>query len=202
MLQTQTVVPELLELLKKIMEEPLFKNFNLVGGTALSLQIGHRNSIDIDLFGEQEIDQNSFIETLKNFGDVLIKTCSKNILITEINTIKVDFVNYKYKLLEKSFEIDQIRMLTDKDIAAMKLNAIAGRGSKKDFIDLFFLLKKYTLKEMITFYNQKYTDGSEFMVQKSLTYFDDADEQLSPKMFYDFNWEDCKQKIVEEVLKL
>lgn len=202
MLQTQTVVPELLELLKKIMEEPLFKNFNLVGGTALSLQIGHRNSIDIDLFGEQEIDQNSFIETLKNFGDVLIKTSSKNILITEINTIKVDFVNYKYKLLDKSFEINQIRMLSDKDIAAMKLNAIAGRGSKKDFIDLFFLLKKYSLKEMISFYNQKYTDGSEFMVQKSLTYFDDADEQLSPKMFYDFNWEDCKQKIVEEVLKL
>ena len=202
MLQTQTVVPELLELLKRIMEEPLFKNFNLVGGTALSLQIGHRNSIDIDLFGEQEIDQNSFIETLKNFGDVLIKTSSKNILITEINTIKVDFVNYKYKLLDKSLEIDQIRMLSDKDIAAMKLNAIAGRGSKKDFIDLFFLLKKYSLKEMISFYNQKYTDGSEFMVQKSLTYFDDADEQLSPKMFYDFNWEDCKQKIVEEVLKL
>lgn len=202
MLQTQTVVPELLELLKKIMEEPLFKNFNLVGGTALSLQIGHRNSIDIALFGEQEIDQNGFIETLKNFGDVLIKTSSKNILITEINTIKVDFVNYNYKLLDKSFEIEQIRMLSDKDIAAMKLNAIAGRGSKKDFIDLFFLLKKYSLKEMITFYNQKYTDGSEFMVQKSLTYFDDADEQLSPKMFYDFNWEDCKQKIVEEVLKL
>ena len=94
------------------------------------------------------------------------------------------------------------RARTDKDIAAMKLNAIAGRGSKKDFIDLFFLLKKYSLKEMISFYNQKYTDGSEFMVQKSLTYFDDADEQLSPKMFYDFNWEDCKQKIVEEVLKL
>lgn len=202
MLQTQTVVPELLELLKRIMEEPLFKNFNLVGGTALSLQIGHRNSIDIDLFGEQEIDQNGFIETLNNFGDVLIKTSSKNILITEINTIKVDFVNYKYKLLDKSLEIDQIRMLSDKDIAAMKLNAIAGRGSKKDFIDLFFLLKKYSLKEMISFYNQKYTDGSEFMVQKSLTYFDDADEQLSPKMFYDFNWEDCKQKIVEEVLKL
>ncbi len=202
MLQTQTVVPELLELLKRIMEEPLFKNFNLVGGTALSLQIGHRNSIDIDLFGEQEIDQNGFIETLKNFGDVLIKTSSKNILITEINTIKVDFVNYKYKLLDKSFEIEQIRMLSDKDIAAMKLNAIAGRGSKKDFIDLFFLLKKYSLKEMISFYNQKYTDGSEFMVQKSLTYFDDADEQLSPKMFYDFNWEDCKQKIVVEVLKL
>jgi len=184
------------------MEEPLFKNFNLVGGTALSLQIGHRNSIDIDLFGEQEIDQNGFIETLKKFGDVLIKTSSKNILITEINTIKVDFVNYKYKLLDKPFEIDQIRMLTDKDIAAMKLNAIAGRGSKKDFIDLFFLLKKYSLNEMISFYNQKYTDGSEFMVQKSLTYFDDADEQLSPKMLDDFNWETCKQKIIEEVIKL
>jgi hypothetical protein len=94
-------------------------------------------------------------------------------------------------------------MLSTKDIAAMKLNAIAGRGSKKDFIDLYFLLKEFSLEEILSFYEKKYQDGSVFMVQKSLTYFENADEQLNPKMLEKtFNWETCKQKIISEVLKL
>ena len=95
MLQTQTVVPELMELLKKIMSEKLFSDFNLVGGTSLALQIGHRNSIDIDLFGNCEINQNLFIEKLKEYGEVIVTQSTKNVLITEVNGIKVDFVNYK-----------------------------------------------------------------------------------------------------------
>lgn len=93
-------------------------------------------------------------------------------------------------------------MLSKKDIAAMKLNAIAGRGSKKDFIDLYFLLDDFSLVEMLSFYKQKYDDGSVFMVQKSLTYFEDADEQQQQQMFLDFDWEACKQKIIKEVIKL
>lgn len=84
----------------------------------------------------------------------------------------------------------------------MKLNAIAGRGSKKDFIDLYFLLQDFSLKQMLVFYIEKYFDGSEFMVLKSLSYFEEADSQPQPQMFLDFNWEICKQKIIEEVLKL
>lgn len=203
MLQTQTVVPELLELLKQIMNEELFRDYYLVGGTSLSLQIGHRNSINIDLFGNCEINQNQFVEKLKEFGEVIVNQSSKNIFISEVNGIKVDFVNYKYPLLSNPIIVDEIRMLSKIDIAAMKLNAIAGRGSKKGFIDLCFLLNEFTLKEIIAFYIQKYSDGSEFMVQKSLTYFEDADDQLNPKMLHkSFNWETCKQKIIEEVLKL
>jgi hypothetical protein len=202
MLQTQTVVPELMELLKKVMSEKLFSDFNLVGGTALSLQMGHRNSIDIDLFGSSEINSDLFIEKLSEFGEVKVTQSTKNILITKINDVKVDFVNYKYPLLSECLHIENIRMLSTKDIAAMKLNAIAGRGSKKDFIDLYFLLNEFSLEEMVSFYEKKYSDGSIFMVQKSLAFFEDADSQLQPKMFSNFNWEDCKQKIVEEVLKL
>lgn len=202
MLQTQTVVPELMELLKKIMSEKLFSDFNLVGGTSLALQIGHRNSIDIDLFGYSEINPELFIEKLSEYGDVKVAQSSKNILITKINDVKVDFVNYKYPLLNEYLFIDNIRMLSTKDISAMKLNAIAGRGSKKDFIDLYFLLNEFSLEEILSFYEKKYNDGSIFMVQKSLTYFDDADSQQQPKMFKDFNWETCKQKIIEQVIKL
>lgn len=202
MLQTQTVVPELMELLRKLMKNENFSNFYLVGGTSLALQIGHRNSIDIDLFGKQEIDSDLFIKLLNDFGKTEVLKSSRNILITDIAGIKVDFVNYQYQLLEKTLEIEGIRMLSKKDIAAMKINAIAGRGSKKDFIDLYFLLEDFTLREMIDFYLQKYFDGSEFMVIKSLSYFEEANEQPEPKMFLDFEWDSCKQKIIEEVLKL
>lgn len=202
MLQKQTVVPKLMELLNKIMSEKLFSDFNLVGGTALALQIGHRNSIDIDLFGNSEIDTLLFIEKLSEFGKVTVTQSTKNILITEINDVKVDFVNYKYPIISEQLFIENIRMLSTKDIAAMKLNAIAGRGSKKDFIDLYFLLDKFSLGEMLSFYDQKYNDGSLFMVQKSLTYFEDADLQQQPQMFQNFDWETCKQKIINEVIKL
>ena len=202
MLQTKTVVPDLLELLKKLMSESLFSEFNLVGGTCLALQLGHRNSVDIDLFGNSEINIELFIEKLNSFGDLTVTQSTKNILITKINNVKVDFVNYKYPLLKDFLVKDNIRMVSTQDIAAMKLNAIAGRGSKKDFIDLYFLLNEFSMKEILNFYTQKFSDGSLFLVQKSLTYFEDANTQLQPQMFAAFDWEICKQKILDEVRKL
>lgn len=202
MLQTQTVSSELLEFLKKIMQINLFDDFILVGGTALALQIGHRNSIDIDLFGKSVINEELFTNKLNEFGTFEVFKRSSNILISSINGVKVDFVCYQYPWISETLLIDGIRFASKKDIAAMKLNAISGRGSKKDFIDLYFLLKEFSLNEMIEFYLQKYFDGSKFMVVKSLTYFSDADNDQTPPIYLDFNWETCKQKIIEETLKL
>lgn len=195
MLQTQSVDPKLLELLKKIMNCNSFTDFNLVGGTSLALQIGHRKSIDIDLFGNSEIYADEFIEILSEFGKVITIKKSKNVLILSVGGIKVDFVNYKYPLLAKIEVKENIRLVSQTDIAAMKLNAIVGRGSKKDFIDLYFLLQKFTIKEMISFFNQKFDDGSEFMVLKSLHYFDDADLEEMPEMTIPVNWEEIKMVI-------
>jgi len=202
MLQTQTVSPDLLELLEKIMKLSSFNDYLLVGGTSLALQLGHRNSIDIDLFGNCEIDEELFTRTLNEFGTFEVFKKTKNILITSINGVKVDFVNYKYPLLRDYVVIEGIRMASKQDIAAMKINAIAGRGSKKDFIDLYFLLNEFSLAEIIDFYLQKYFDGSKFMAIKSLSYFSDADIDKTPDVYLDFNWETCKQKIITEVLKL
>ena len=202
MLQTQTASPKLLELLKQLMQDDFFNGFDLVGGTSLALQIGHRNSIDIDMFGNREIDTDLFEEKLKSFGKVEITQSTKNILISSINEIKVDFVNYKHPLLQETKIIDFIRLASKEDIAAMKLNAILGRGSRKDFIDLYFLLNEFSLRQMFGFFKNKYIEGSEFLVYKSLTYFEDADSQPQPKMFKPFDWEICKQKIIDEVLKL
>src|SRR5690554_6069968 len=100
MLQTQAVEPALLELLKKLMEVKLFRPFVLVGGTSLALQIGHRISIDLDLFGDQELDELEFTDILKSFGSTTILKKSKNILIYSVNGVKLDFVNYRYSWLD------------------------------------------------------------------------------------------------------
>lgn len=202
MLQKQTVSSELLELLKYISKSKIFKNFVLVGGTSLALQIGHRNSIDIDMFGESIIDVEEFVEELNKFGKVEILSRSKNILILLVNSIKVDFVNYRYKLLENYFICEDIRLASKKDIAAMKLNAITGRGSRKDFIDLYFLLEEFTLDQMFYFFDEKYEEGSYFLAMKSIRHFEVADLEADPIMYSEFNWEVAKQKIIQEVNKL
>jgi predicted nucleotidyltransferase component of viral defense system len=90
---------------------------------------------------------------------------------------------------------DNLKLARIEDIAAMKLSAITNRGTKKDFIDLFFLLKKYSLEDLFDFYNKKYHDGSIFLVIKSLAYFDDADEEEMPNMCIPVNWGEIKNSI-------
>ena len=201
MLHYKSVSAELLELLEFIMNQREFDEFKLVGGTSLALQMGHRISIDIDLFGASEIDEDLFLEVLKKFGTVQVIKKSKNILICSVNGIKVDFVNYQYRLLESPLLEENIRLVKKKDIAAMKVNAIAGRGSIKDFIDVYFLLNEFSINEMIGFYLQKYPDGSEFMVRKSLTYFDDADNEEAPIMFQSITWKEIKKTILLNIDK-
>lgn len=198
MLHKQTVSPKLLELIEILMQIEAFSDFNLVGGTALALQIGHRVSIDIDLFGTSEINEIEFNEELSQLGKIHLIKKSKNILIYNINGIKVDFVNYNYPLLERPLKVDNIRLASLKDIGAMKLNAISGRGSRKDFIDLYFLLNFFSLDEILNFYNEKYIDGSEFLVLKSLQYFDDAENEDFPAMSQQISWEAVKTRIIKE----
>jgi len=197
MLHFKSVSTELLELLTRLMGQKEFNDFILVGGTALALQLGHRMSVDIDLFGPCEIDEIGFLEILKENGNVQVLKKSKNILICSVQDVKVDFVNYKYPLLEKPLENNHIRMAGMKDIAAMKINAIAGRGSKKDFIDLFFLMRYFTLNEILNFYLEKYKVGSEFLARKSLTYFEDAELEEMPLMFENITWTEIKNTILK-----
>lgn len=199
MLQTQAVSPQLLDVLKKLMEVEAFKPFVLAGGTSLALQIGHRVSVDIDLFGDHELNEYEFTHILSHFGSPSLLKRSVHILVYTINDLKVDFVHYRYPWIEPASTVENIRLASRKDIAAMKLNAISGRGSRKDFTDLYFLLKEYSLSEMLEFYNQKYSQNSLFMVLKSLTYFEDADEDDPPVMVQKIAWERIKNTIREEV---
>ena len=195
MLHFQAIQSTTLELLKYLMSLEVFQKARLVGGTGLALQIGHRKSIDIDLFGLIEMDIFETGNLFKNNFRVHIIRKTQNILVYSIDNVKVDIVNYGYPWLENPIESDGIRLASMKDIAAMKLSAISGRGSKKDFIDIFFLLKHFTLRELIKFYLAKYEDGSEFLVIKSLTYFEDAEKDEAPEMLENIYWEDIKRQV-------
>ncbi len=199
MLHYRTIDTKTLELLKNIQEIEVFKKLLLVGDTSLALQIGHRTSIDIDLFGEVTIDRNEIIYALNKLGDVKTLHFTNNINIFTINGIKVDIVNYSYPWLHKSLIVDQIKLASIQDIAAMKIAAITGRGTMKDFIDLFYLLKQFSLEQILQFYEQKYSDASVFMALKSLSYFDDANLDIMPKMFHKINWENIKSTILKKV---
>ena len=117
-------------------------------------------------------------------------------MICSVSGIKVDFVNYGHPIVGDVRLTKDIRLASLKDISAIKLNAIAGRGSKKDFIDIYYLLNTFTIEQMIQFYLQKYQDGSKFMVRKSLTYFEDANKELSTILFDDISWDDIKNHIL------
>lgn len=199
MLSYKTIEPHTLELLKGLASEPLFSTVRLVGGTALALQYGHRNSIDLDFFGKIDVDAESVKDVLRKYGTLRIIKESSNIKIYQLDGIKIDIVNYHYNWIDEAIMEDGLILASDKDIAAMKVNAIEGRGTKKDFIDMYFLLQNYSLEEILNFYQKKYPEHSIFRALMSLSYFEDAEEQFMPKMFSSVAWDEMKKYIVEQI---
>ena len=203
MLQISTIQPSTLELLINIQKTDLLKSTRLVGGTALALQLGHRVSIDLDFFGQVVGNTEQIAQDLGEAGfKVVIESNSKNIHILKINGVKTDIVNYKYLWIDKLIEENGVRLAGMKDIAAMKIAAITNRGSKKDFIDLYYLLNHFSMKKILNFYLEKYPDGSAFLACKSLSYFADAENQIMPQMLIPTNWEDVKKRIIAEIKQL
>jgi len=203
MLQINTIQPSTLELLINLQKIELLKSTRLIGGTALALLLGHRLSIDLDLFGSVEGDSNAISECLRDAGfEVVMTENTKNIHIFTINGVKVDIVNYKYAWIEDLIEENGIRLAGLKDIAAMKIAAITNRGSRKDFVDIYFLLNHFSLKEIMDLYLKKYPDASSFLAYKSLAYFADAESQVMPKMLIETHWENVKQRIITEIKQM
>ena len=199
MLQRAAVTAGLLELLGQLMKEEMLSSLRLVGGTALALQIGHRNSVDIDLFGKHDLDDQQFGQLFSQFKKVQLLRSSKSIRVYLVEGIKVDIVNYSYPWLAPIVLDEGIRMAALEDIAAMKIAAITQRGSKKDFIDLYFLLKVFSLEDILHFYEQKITDSNEWMALRSMAFFQDADVQPTPLVLKGVSWESIKRFVLMQV---
>jgi len=200
MLSLRTIVPNTLELLQRLISEPEMAQMRLVGGTSLALQYGHRQSVDLDFFSTEDFDQDAIISLFQKIGNCTILNKSKTILQVDLSGVKVDVVQYcNYPWIEEPVRENGIVLASDKDIAAMKINAIIGRGTKKDFIDLYVLLQHYTLAQILDFYRKRYPDFSDYRAMLSLTYFDDAEAQEMPVMFISDSWQKMKKTIIQAV---
>lgn len=200
MLYKETVTPSTLELLKKLMEDPELQDFVLVGGTSLALQIGHRVSVDLDLFSVNsfvETDLNQYLIDRYHFEtDFLARSTVKG----EIEGVQIDCLSHAYPLVGEINIYENIRLASLHDIAAMKLNAISGNGTRiKDFIDIAYLAEYMSLNEMLASYQSKYKTMNVLIPVKALTYFDEINfaepiKMLSTKKF---NWRKIEKRIYE-----
>ena len=175
MLRKETVETRTLDLIKQLMAEDIFSDFNLVGGTALSLMIGHRMSIDIDLFTNKDFNSEEIADYLsKQYKAESIQSI-KNGVFCFIHDIKIDILAHQYPLVGTVETVEGIRMISLLDIAAMKLNAIYDNGTRlKDFVDIYALLQYFPLQQLLHAFEQKYPDISPAMVKNALVYHDDV----------------------------
>lgn len=197
MLRKKTIEKPTLELLRKLMADPSLGDFFLVGGTALALQIGHRVSIDIDLFTTKDFDENGMLTKLEKHYNFNQTYQDKNTLKGEIDGIKVDMISHAYPLIKPLVVNEDIRMASLNDIAAMKLNAITGNGTRiKDFIDVAYLSSTLTFSEMVNAYEAKYALRNAVMTLKAVNFYDDIDLQEKVHVLdKNYKWERVKTRL-------
>src|SRR3989339_43863 len=206
MLQYTAISEGTLGLLKQLMFEPALSDFYLVGGTALSLWLGHRKSFDIDMFTQKEFDAEHLRFSLEGILNMKEKKHQTNTLrfnaefpMSSDNWIKVELIRYNYPNLLPIVEEDGIRLLSIEDIIPMKLSSIVNRGVKRDFYDIYFLLEKFSILEMMELYDKKFQKNNHLHVLKSLTYFDDADTEDEPVLLKKTDWLNVKNRIIDSV---
>ena len=212
-LHYETVTPLLKSVLDQLMSCPLFKPFYLVGGTSLSLRLGHRKSLDIDLFTNEpygSLDFSVFEKFFQNNFDYCDFTGSSNIIgfgrsyfvgKSKERNVKIDLY-YKDEIIDPCNIIDNIRIASLNDVVAMKIDVVSRKGRKKDFWDLHELLNIYSIIEMLDLHKQRYEYTHEQgQIIKNFTNFDLADEDFDPVCFKGKYWELIKLDFVELIEK-
>ena len=175
MLYKETVTPKMWELLQMLMKDEKLKDFNLVGGTALSLMIGHRLSVDLDLFSTQDFNVQTMLAHLSSKHPVTIRDLFDNTMLLNIGQVKVDILAHKYPWQEPIQTEEGIRLASLRDIGAMKLHAIFQNGTRiKDFVDMYFLLEHHPLRTYLDAYKNKY-NGNPALASHSLLHHENID---------------------------
>ena len=190
--------------LESLSRQPALQPFYLAGGTGLALQQGHRTSVDLDFFCSGAFSEDTLLSTLQSAAGIRVISKAFETLHLHVGMTKVSFLGYHYPLLFPLSAYSGIKVADPRDIAAMKLTAIASRGTKRDFVDLYVLCQRYRLKELIGLFEQKFgqTEYNPVHLLKSLTYFRDADKEPMPHMLQPLTWEQVKQFFVREAPRL
>ncbi|MFY9225411.1 MAG: nucleotidyl transferase AbiEii/AbiGii toxin family protein [Blastocatellia bacterium] len=191
------------ETMSTLQKSAVLKSFYLAGGTALALQIGHRKSFDLDFFS-QDFDENVVEEKVKTInGFKLVKKETQTLHIS-IGKSKVSFLGYPYPLVFPYRFFNTVAIADVRDIAAMKMTAIANRGTKRDFFDLFTVAQLFSISELFEVFKSKFSkvNYSKNHVLRSLTYFNDAEDDVELKMLNNTSWQEVKAFFIKEVPKL
>ncbi|MEK9135319.1 MAG: nucleotidyl transferase AbiEii/AbiGii toxin family protein [Patescibacteria group bacterium] len=193
-----------IRLLKKL-EFLKERGFYLAGGTALAMQIGHRTSLDFDFYSKKEFISGTLQQLLeKKFKDAVLLQKGEGTLIMRISGVAVSFFQYPYPLVLPAIKHQGFPPLASlEDISAMKIIAVSDRGTKRDFIDIYFLLKKLSLGEIFNFVKRKYPNFNIYVGLRGLTYFSDAEKKQQRRLylFYSVPWNKIKESLIQEVKK-
>jgi hypothetical protein len=201
MLQSESLDEKTFDLIRRLLEKEYLNEFFLVGGTGLALQIGHRKSDDIDLFSISGFDQVKTLENLESDFGFSMDYMEANTLKGSIDGIKVDLLTHGYRHIKPPVNFESIRIASPEDICAMKINAICNDGTRvKDFIDIYYLMRIFTLTEIIEFYKNKYELRNPFHALKSLNYFSEVETGDWPVLIScsELTWQEVMDRIDQE----
>lgn len=194
-------VEQILDLLGR--QEPL-RPFYLAGGTALALQLGHRRSVDLDFFIEQVFDEEQFLGWLQTLTRIAVIGKDRHTLHLHIDAVKVSFLGYRYPVVFPFMSVSGVRVADPRDIACMKVSAIAGRGTRRDFVDTYCVARQYGLEHLLDLFQKKYAavNYNRVHLLKSLTYFQDAEREPLPDLLISLSWEDVTRFFRQAVPRL
>ncbi len=176
----------------------------MAGGTALALQIGHRTSLDFDFYANKSFNSAKLYQELrKRLGKVILLQKAEDTLIAKIDEVAVSFFYYPYPLMLLAVKIERVWLASKQDIAAMKIIAISDRGTKRDFIDVYFLLKEFSLEEIFGFVKKKYPEFNIYVALRGLIYFADAEKRQQRRLylFKPSSWVEIKKFFIEAARK-
>lgn len=179
-------------------------DFYLSGGTGLALHCGHRRSVDLDLFGENDFDPAELQTRLRGLESLTIRRAGRGTLHLTLQGVLVSFLHFPYPLLFPLAQFETLAVADPRDIACIKVNAIATRGNRRDFVDLYVATKHYDLGEILRWFEAKFasTPYDRVHVLKALMYFKDAEEQAMPDMLVPLEWTEVTRFFVSEVPRL
>ena len=184
----------------------LKEGFYLAGGTAIALQLGHRRSVDFDWFLNGRISDPLLLAREIQTAGVPFATgqIDRGTLYGTVHGVRISFLEYRYGLLDPLVDWPEFgcRLAGLRDLACMKLSAVAQRGSKKDFVDLYALIREgFSLQDMLSWYQEKYEISDVGHVLYALAYFDDAEVERMPQLLWKTDWKQIKKTIQDAILK-
>lgn len=178
----------------------------LAGGTALALQLGHRKSFDLDFYIGEKFNENEVLKKLKKIAPFQETDLSWQTILGNFPKVRFSIFYYEYPLIKPTKKLLNINLAGLEDIAGMKIGAISSRGTKRDFVDLYFLIKHgFSLRQILGFYDKKYRNLASLYphILKSLVYFEDADnDEIKLKMIMPYKWQEVKDYFLQLVPKI